>query len=217
MKVTLTPSMGTTKAFSFDPPISPLPRQVTHGILEQIFDKEPHNFPVAMALADSYMELEQVEDACQTRLDCATLIFDLIESLPDNENIEIDMNTPDNLAVIMTIYLSAIDHYSIGDYEMAAAMLEMILEMDVEDHLGANNYLAFAYAALGENDGVEEQCKIMMPTPQTKELLRTITKHSANPDAPVSDNVKELLENPTDDHKIMLEPLTLTHKSLFAE
>ncbi len=215
MKITLTPAIGTTKSFSFEPSLSSLPKQATHELLRKILNEEPHNFPVALALADSYMEIDQVEKACQTRLDCATLIFDLVDSLPDNESLEIDVNSQDNLAVIMTIYLSAIDHYSIGDFEMAAAMLEIILEMDVEDHLGANNYLAFTYAALGDNDAVEEQLKIMMPTPQTKELLRTITKHTNNPKTPVPDSVAKLIENPNDDQKLMLEPLSLTHKSLF--
>lgn len=215
MKITLTPAIGTTKSFAFEPSISSLPKQATHEILRKILNEEPHNFPVALALADSYMELDKVEKACQTRLDCATLVFELVENLPDNENIEIDMNSQDNFAVILTIYLSAIDHYSIGDYEMAAAMLEIILEMDVEDHLGANNYLAFTYAALGENDAVEDQLKIMMPTPQTKELLRTITKHTNDPNSPVATSVAKLIENPNDDQKLMLEPLSFTHKSLF--
>ena len=215
MQICLIPSIGTTKSFEFEPSLSALPKQPTIQNLQKILADEPHNFPVALALADSYMEHDEVEKACQTRLDSATLIFDLVDSLPDNEDIDIDMSSQDNLVVIMMVYLCAIDHYSISDYEMAAAMFEIVLEMDMEDHLGANNYLAFTYAALGENDAVEEQLKIMMPTPQTKELLRTITKHSINPDSPISTSVERVIENPNDDQKLMLEPLSLTHKSLF--
>ena len=43
---------------------------------------------------------------------------------------------------------SAIDHFLVGDFEMAAGMMEMLLDMDPEDHLETTKPLAFCYLAL---------------------------------------------------------------------
>ena len=54
------------------------------------------------------------------------------------------------------IHASAIDHFLINDFELSAALLEMLLELDPEDHLEGSELLAFDYLAMDEQELFDE-------------------------------------------------------------
>ena len=56
----------------------------------------------------------------------------------------------------INIYGSAIDHFRIGDVEMAMAQLEMLLDCDPEDHFEAINLLALCYVAMDEWEAFDD-------------------------------------------------------------
>ncbi len=95
-------------------------------------------------------ELERqgdIEAACNVRYDA---VRQLMELIPDSTDIELDWEDRDSRDAMLVINYSAIDHFLLGDFEMAAAMLEMLLELDPEDHLDASVQLAYSYVALEE-------------------------------------------------------------------
>ena len=54
------------------------------------------------------------------------------------------------------IFASAVDHFLIDDFEMSAALLELLLELDPEDHLEGSELLAFDYLAMDEQESFDE-------------------------------------------------------------
>lgn len=95
-------------------------------------------------------ELEKqgdIEGACNVRYDAFQQLMRLI---PDSTDIELDWDDRDSRDAMLTVNYSAIDHFLLGDFEMSAAMLEMLLELDPEDHLEASIQLAYSYVALEE-------------------------------------------------------------------
>lgn len=97
--------------------------------------------------------LGQVESACNLRFQT---VQRLIELIPDNEETVLDWEDNDTCDALMLVHASAIDHYLVGDWEMAAALLEMLLELDPEDHLEATVLLAWVYIAMEEYDSLDE-------------------------------------------------------------
>ena len=58
--------------------------------------------------------------------------------------------------VELLLYSSAVDFFLVGDWEMAAAQLEMVLDVDSEDHLEATTLLAFVYVMLEEWESLDD-------------------------------------------------------------
>ncbi len=87
--------------------------------------------------------------ACSERYEAFRLIVD---TLPEDEAVELDRNHANTRAALEIIYGSAIDNYLAGDFELAAAQAEMLLDCDPEDSMGATPTLALCYIALGEWD-----------------------------------------------------------------
>lgn len=55
-------------------------------------------------------------------------------------------------AALELIRASAIDHFLINDFEMSAALLELLLELDPEDHLeGVNCWLSIIWPWTGRS------------------------------------------------------------------
>lgn len=93
------------------------------------------------------------EGACNTRFNAFRR---LVELIPDEETVELDWEDAPSRAAMITGYCSGIDHFLIGDWEMTAAILEMLLETDPEDHLEASVILAYTYLAMEEFDSYDE-------------------------------------------------------------
>lgn len=105
---------------------------------------------------DMAMRLEangNFEDACDARYKAFQQI---VEALPEDEAVELDFSHSNTRAAIEIIYGSAVDNFLVGDVELAAAQLELLLECDSEDHIEATPQLALCYIALEEWECLEE-------------------------------------------------------------
>ncbi len=94
-----------------------------------------------------------VERACNIRF---AAFQRLAEVLPEDEEVVLEWSHRNSRAAMEVLYGSAVDHFLIDDFEMSAAMLEMLLEVDPEDHLEGSELLAFNYMALGEEECFDE-------------------------------------------------------------
>ncbi len=94
-----------------------------------------------------------VEGACNERYQAFQRLSAL---LPEGEEINLEWNHRNSRAALEVIYASAIDHFLINDFEMSAALLEMLLELDPEDHLEGCELLAFNYLAMDEQELFDE-------------------------------------------------------------
>lgn len=109
-----------------------------------------------------------IEKACNTRFQA---FQQLMEVIPDSGDIELEWNDQNNKDAILLISYSAIDHFLVGDFEMCAAMLELLLELDPEDHLEASKRLAYAYVALEEYEAFDEVINDISDKYADKDLL----------------------------------------------
>ena len=93
------------------------------------------------------------EGACNTRYKA---FQDIIEVLPEDDDVELDFSHPNTRAAIEIIYGSAVDNFLAGDAELSAAQLELLLDCDSEDHIEATPQLALCYIALEEWECLED-------------------------------------------------------------
>jgi hypothetical protein len=94
-----------------------------------------------------------IEGACNLRYEAFRRLYEL---LPEGEETILDWHDEPSRAAVELAYFSAIDHFLIGDWEMAAGMFELILEIDPEDHLEATTPLAYTYVAMNELESFDE-------------------------------------------------------------
>ena len=117
------------------------------------------------------------EQACNERY----LAFqDIVEVLPEDVIIELDRNHPNTLAAMEIILGSAVDNYLVGDSELAAAQLELLLDCDSEDPLEATPTLALCYIALDEWDSLEEIMRDVDDKTPLKPLLQLCYNFATN-------------------------------------
>ncbi len=93
------------------------------------------------------------DEACNIRYKAFQQIA---EVLPEDEIAELDFSHPNTRAAIEIIYGSAVDNFLLGDVELAAAQLELLLDCDGEDHVEATPQLALCYIALQEWDCLDD-------------------------------------------------------------
>ena len=110
------------------------------------------NFVQQLEAAHKQESEGNFEGACNARYKAFQQIM---EALPD-EAVELDFSHPNTRAAIEIIYGSAVDNFLVGDAELAAAQLELLLESDSEDHIEATPQLALCYIALEEWECLEE-------------------------------------------------------------
>ena len=113
----------------------------------------PYDFAAILAQSRRCEREGDVERACNLRYDGIKKLIDLI---PDEDEIWLDWEDRGNQTVLELLKGSAIDHFLVGDVEMAAGLFEMELDMDPEDHLEATKPLAYCYVALGEYESFDE-------------------------------------------------------------
>ena len=111
----------------------------------------------------------EIEAACNTRYEAFQRLADLI---PGEGETELEWEDEHNQNAMFILNSSAIDHFLIGDFEMCAAMLEMLLELDPEDHLEATKLLAYSYVALGEYELFDEVVNDISDKYADKEVLK---------------------------------------------
>lgn len=117
---------------------------------DQTFELEggaKYNFIRAKERIDELDRAGRYAEACEARYQGFQLLTD---ALPEDEPMPLRWEHANSRAAIMILHGSAIDHFRIGDLEMAMAQLELLLDCDPEDHLEAINLLALCYATVEE-------------------------------------------------------------------
>ena len=125
----------------------------------------------ATILRHSYELQEQehnIEAACNERFHAFQRI---VEMIPEDEDIILEWEHAPTRAALELIYASAVDHFLINDFEMAAGMFEMLLDLDPEDHTGCIVTLAFCYIAMEEYELFDEVINDISDKQPEKHLL----------------------------------------------
>ncbi|MBQ3083039.1 MAG: tetratricopeptide repeat protein [Alistipes sp.] len=132
------------------------PRAQLNPTPDQTFEligSGPYDFNKVLTDARTLQERGEVEAACNHRYQAFQRLMAL---LPDDEEVILEWNHRNSRAALELLHASAIDHFLIGDFEMSAALLELLLELDPEDHLEGSTLLAFDYQAMGEQELFDE-------------------------------------------------------------
>ena len=111
-----------------------------------------YDFSRTLRLSDEAQRRGAVDEACNLRFHAFQHLADLI---PDNEEVILEWEHPNTQAALHLLYRSAVDHFLIDDFELSAAMLEFLLDLDPEDHEEATWLLAFDYVALADYDAFD--------------------------------------------------------------
>ena len=119
----------------------------------ELIGSGPYDFNKVLTDARTLQERGEVEAACNHRYQAFQRLMAL---LPDDEEVILEWNHRTSRAALELLHASAIDHFLIGDFEMSAALLELLLELDPEDHLEGSTLLAFDYQAMDEQELFDE-------------------------------------------------------------
>lgn len=119
----------------------------------ELIGEGPYDFERVLRQSRELQRAGKVEEACNVRFQAFQRLAD---ELPDDEEINLEWNHRNSRAALELIQASAIDHFLIDDFELSAALLELLLELDPEDHLEASELLAFDYLAMDEQELFDE-------------------------------------------------------------
>ena len=136
---------------------------------DQTFEIRRGDFARRLAESRRTEREGDVERACEMRFESFRRIAAL---LPEEEECILEWNDADTRAAIETIYASAVDHFLIDDFDTAAGMCELLLEVDPEDHCEATVLAAQCYAALDEYDSFEA---VMADIPENAPIRAVLT------------------------------------------
>lgn len=123
---------------------------------DQTFEIEAagdYDFQQILSRARQMQEAGKVAEACNERFKACQCLQAL---LPDGEEVILEWSHRNTRAALQVLHASAVDHFLIDDFEMSAALLELLLELDPEDHEEAVVMLAFDYVALDEQELFDE-------------------------------------------------------------
>lgn len=115
--------------------------------------KGRYNFVRHKERVDKLVAEGRYNEACEARYEAFQIIVD---ALPEDEAMPLHWEHPNSRAALSIIYGSAVDHFRIGDVEMAMAQLEMLLDCDPEDHFESINLLALCYVAMEEWEAYDD-------------------------------------------------------------
>ena len=119
---------------------------------DQTFEIRGGDFVRRLAESRRAERSGEVERACEMRFESFRRAAAL---LPEEEECVLEWNDTNTRAAVETMYATAVDHFLIDDFEMSAAVCELLLEADPEDHCEATVLAAQCYAALDEYDSFE--------------------------------------------------------------
>ena len=119
---------------------------------DQTFEIRGGDFAHRLAESRRAERTGEVERACEMRFESFRRVAAL---LPEDEECVLEWNDANTRAAVETMYATAVDHFLIDDFEMSAAVCELLLEADPEDHCEATVLAAQSYAALDEFDSFE--------------------------------------------------------------
>lgn len=145
------------------PTLKPTPDQTF-----ELHGDGPYDFSRELVRSREMQAAGDVEGACNARF----LAFQRVEELlPEDGEVNLEWNHRNSRAALELIEATAIDHFLIGDFELSAAMLELLMELDPEDHLEGVVLLAFNYIALGEYELFDEVSNDVSDKYPSKELM----------------------------------------------
>ncbi len=119
-----------------------------------------------------------IEQACSMRWSAAQKI---IEGLDDDMP---EADWEESKDELMLLNASAIDHFLAGDWELAAALWETVLDLDPEDHLDASRHLAYCYIEMGEWELLDETLFDISDKSADKPLLSLLSAWLQTGDLP---------------------------------
>lgn len=112
-----------------------------------------YNFVRSKSTIDRLVSEGDYNGACEARYEA---FLALAEALPEDEAMPLSWNHANSRAAVSILYGSAVDHFRIGDLEMAMAQLELLLDCDPEDHFEGVNLLALCYIAMQEWEAFDD-------------------------------------------------------------
>ena len=98
----------------------------------EVVGEGPYDFADVLRRTRKMQEAGDVEGACNERFRAFQRLAELI---PEDEEINLEWTHRNSRAALELIRASAIDHFLINDFEMSAALLEMLLELEDEQEL----------------------------------------------------------------------------------
>ena len=134
----------------------------------EVIGEGPYDFSRVLRHSRELQQAGRVEEACNERFQAFQRLAELI---PDQEEVILEWNHRNSRAALELIEASAIDHFLINDFEVSAALLEMLLELDPEDHLEGSELLAFDYLAMDEQELFDEVINDISDKCASRELL----------------------------------------------
>ncbi len=134
----------------------------------EVIGEGPYDFFRVLRHSRELQQAGRVEEACNERFQAFQRLAELI---PEQEEVILEWNHRNSRAALELIEASAIDHFLINDFEMSAALLEMLLELDPEDHLEGSELLAFDYLAMDEQELFDEVINDISDKCASRELL----------------------------------------------
>lgn len=209
--------------------------------LNQTFElvgRQEYDFVAVQRRAERLQSENRIEEACNVRY---AAVQRLVEVLPEDEEIVLEWSDRNSRAALEVVEASARDHLLIGDYEMAAALAEMALDLDPEDHLEVVILAAFCYVALGEYELFDEIAADISDKAAEKQILalwasfrRTGTLHAdalkqlrqhypeyydefTREEHPADDSYRSEMENDAPSRKTQARHLWLQTQSLWEE
>ncbi len=133
-----------------------------------------YDFKAAIDSSRGRERAGNIEGACNLRYEAFRRLYDL---MPEGEETILDWHDDATRAAVELASYSAIDHFLVGDWEMAAGMHEFILEVDPEDHLEATTRLAYIYLAMGEFDSFDEIINDISDKYADRQILMLWSEH----------------------------------------
>lgn len=134
----------------------------------EVIGEGAYDFEKVLARTRQMQREGDVEGACNARFQAFQRFAELV---PEDEEVILEWNHRNSRAALELIQASAIDHFLINDFELSAALLEMLLELDPEDHLEGSQLLAFDYLAMGEEELFDEVINDVSDKSPARELL----------------------------------------------
>lgn len=134
----------------------------------ELVGEGPYNFVRVLARSRELQAAGEVQQACECRFQAFQRLAEL---LPDDEETILEWNHRNSRAALELVHASAVDHFLIDDFEMSAALLEMLLDLDPEDHLEGSELLAFDYLAMDETELFDEVINDLSDKSASRELL----------------------------------------------
>ena len=134
----------------------------------EIVGEGPYDFESLLARSRRMERTGDVEGACNERF---RAVQRLEELLGEDEEVQLEWSHRNTRAALETLHASAVDHFLIDDFELSAALLELLLDLDPEDHLEGSVLLAFDYVALDEQEAFDEVVNEISDKYASRELL----------------------------------------------